>query len=264
MKSPDSSREEISDSTSLRSSGSFAQACVEEFAAPLGRQFERGLEYPVDLLESFRFHGRTQPCLQFPVQPGLGEPPVPFDRGLGDPQHLGRFLVVHAAEVAQFDDLAAAGIDLRERLQRVVERDELRRALVRHGRLAVERDVPVLAAALAGRPLARVVDEDVAHHLRGDGEEVGAVLPVHVLLPDEPQEGLVHQGGGLERMSAPLAVDVAVGEAMKRVLDQRQELAERRFIAVSPLLQQAGHERRRGRHLGHPRECMTRFPPAFR
>ena len=32
---------------------------VEEFTAPLGRQFDRGLEYPVDLLKSFRIHRRA-------------------------------------------------------------------------------------------------------------------------------------------------------------------------------------------------------------
>ena len=111
--------------------------------------------------------------------------------------------------------------------------------------------MPVFSAALARRPLARVVDEDVAHHLRGHGEEVRAALPVHVLLPDQPQEGLVHQGGRLERMAAPLAIDVAVRQAMERVVDERQELAERRLIAVPPLLKQPGDERRRGRHPGH-------------
>jgi hypothetical protein len=60
-----------------------------------------------------------------------------------------------------------------------------------------ERDTPCVAAALFDQARARVVNEYAAHHLRGDGEEVGAVLPAHLRLVNEAQVGVVDEGRGL-------------------------------------------------------------------
>ena len=50
----------------------------------------------------------------------------------------------------------------------------------------------------AFRPLppTRVIDQDVPHHARGRGEEVGAVLPVRIRLVRETQIRLIDQRGG--------------------------------------------------------------------
>ena len=37
----------------------------------------------------------------------------------------------------------------------------------------------------------RVVDQNAAHHLRRDSEEVRSILPDDALLPDEPQIGFM-------------------------------------------------------------------------
>jgi hypothetical protein len=54
-------------------------------------------------------------------------------------------------------------------------------------------------------PPARVVHEDAPHHLRGDAEEVGAVLPLHAALVHQAQVGLVHERRRLERVLRGLA-----------------------------------------------------------
>jgi hypothetical protein len=55
----------------------------------------------------------------------------------------------------------------------------------------------------AARP--RVIDEDPPHHHRGHANELGAVLPVHQPLVDQPEIRLVHERGGLQGVVEPLA-----------------------------------------------------------
>ena len=59
--------------------------------------------------------------------------------------------------------------------------------------------------------LARVVDQDAPHHLRGDAEEVRATLPGDAILAGEPEVRLVDQGGGLQRVVRPFAAKIRRG-----------------------------------------------------
>ena len=80
-----------------------------------------------------------RPSAKLPPQPGLREPPVPV-HGFGrDAERRGGFLYAQSAKEAQLDDPALALVDLRERLQRQVERDEIGRALDRDVMRIVER-----------------------------------------------------------------------------------------------------------------------------
>jgi hypothetical protein len=45
------------------------------------------------------------------------------------------------------------------------------------------------------------IDQDLPHQARGDGEELRAIGPLHVLAAAEPEEGFVYQRGGLEEVS---------------------------------------------------------------
>ena len=73
-----------------------------------------------------------------------------------------------------------------------------------------------------------MVDEDPAHRLRGDGEEVTAVLPVHPRLVDETEIRLVDERGRLERVAAALLSEVTPGELPELGVDERHQLLERR------------------------------------
>jgi hypothetical protein len=74
------------------------------------------------------------------------------------------------------------------------------RKLVSGGLSLTQRDPLHPAPALGSGSIPGVVDQDPAHHRRGDGEEVLAVLPSDLILVDQPQVSLVHQGRGLERV----------------------------------------------------------------
>src|ERR1051325_8457367 len=128
--------------------------------------------------------------LHLPVEPSLRQAPVALDGGGADAEHFRGLLDGDPAEEAQLDESALFGIDLGELFERLVERDQLRRALVRDVNVFVEGELGERAAALLRLSAARVIDEDAAHHLRGDAEEVRAVLPAHLRLIDHPDVSL--------------------------------------------------------------------------
>ena len=61
---------------------------------------------------------------------------------------------------------------------------------------------------------ARVIDQNPAHELRGDSEEVASVLPPHVL-SNQAKVSLMHEGGGLKYVVGPLALQIRRREASK-------------------------------------------------
>ena len=68
-----------------------------------------------------------------------------------------------------------------------------------------------------------MVDENLSHRPGRDAEEVAAVLPAHVLLPDQPQIGLVHERRGLKRVIPTLAPHVGTGGATQLAVDGGKE-----------------------------------------
>ena len=97
----------------------------------------------------------------------------------------------------------------------------------------------------------RMLDEHPSHHQGGDGEEVRAVLPAHLVLAKQPQKGLVDQGSGLEDMPLTLPAQVAGRELSQLAVDEGSEAVEGLAIASAPGSKQA-RERPSG-HRGLPR-----------
>src|SRR5215213_5272985 len=80
----------------------------------------------------------------------------------------------------------------------------------------------------------RVVDQDTAHRLRRCRHEMGAVLPVHALVIDQPQVGFVDESRGLQAMAGALAPHVVVRQTTEFVVDDRHQEGERKLIPVAP------------------------------
>ena len=75
----------------------------------------------------------------------------------------------------------------------------------------------------------RVVDEDAAHGLRRHRQEMGAILPLHALVIDQPQIGFVDQGGGSAGCGLTRSRrHVVVGQAVELLVHDRRERAEAR------------------------------------
>ena len=87
---------------------------------------------------------------------------------------------------------------------------------------------------------ARVVHEDAAHHPRGHGEEVCAVVPCHCLAVAQADIGLVDEGRRLEAVPYALARHAASRDAMELLVDERDQLLEGVLVARSPSEQQSG------------------------
>ena len=87
----------------------------------------------------------------------------------------------------------------------------------------------------------RVIHEHPPHHLCRDGEEVRTSLPLHVLLADEANEGLVHERGRLQGMVGPLAPKVCRGASPEPAVDDLCEGIACLEVAARPRLQQPGY-----------------------
>ena len=88
----------------------------------------------------------------------------------------------------------------------------------------------VRAAAFVRRACDRVIDQDPAHHPRGDAEKVGAVLPVRRRLADEAKINFVHQRRRLERMIGPLVAEISGGEPAQFFIGAGDQRGQRRGL----------------------------------
>ena len=148
-------------------------------------------------------------------------------------QHFGGLVDAQAAEEAQLDHLRFARCQLRQRVQRIVEGHEIIGAIGAMTAVVVERDM--LGAAPRFSIVApRVVDQDAAHRLGRHGEEVGAVLPVHALVIDQPHVGFVDQRRRLQAVAGALAVSCTARQAAELVVHDRGQLGERALVPVAP------------------------------
>src|SRR5262245_19843627 len=82
-------------------------------------------------------------------EPRLGDRPVTFDRGGGDGERVGSLFNGQTAEEPELDDAGLLSVELRESLERSIERDQIDRGLIDRGEeLVVQRDLHLLSAAL--------------------------------------------------------------------------------------------------------------------
>ena len=160
----------------------------------------------------------------------------------GNPEDARGVLLGQPGEVAELHELGldrVLGFELRQGL---VEGQEV----LGGGR---GRDVDVVevlplqpAAVLLGPLAAGVLDEDATHRLGRRGEEVAAAIPpLGLLAIDEPEVGLVDQGGGLERLPRLLLGEPLLGEPPELAVDERQELLGRPRVALLDGREDAGH-----------------------
>ena len=141
---------------------------------------------------------------------------------------------------------ARRGSRLRQCAQGIVEGAHLSGAIRVPGAAAdrdsVRRRVfdPLHAAAALGRGAgARRIDENPPHDRCGDGQEVGAVLPVHRAGIHQPHERFVHERGRVSsrRPHAPSGRTCRPSSPQVVVHEWRQAL-ERLLIAATPGLEQ--------------------------
>ncbi|MGK4000237.1 hypothetical protein WME86_43410 [Sorangium sp. So ce1024] len=89
----------------------------------------------------------------------------------------------------------------------------------------------LVAAALLGGLVARVIDEQVAHGLGGGAEEMGAAREARLAVAEELLVGLVDEGGGAERLSGGQVADAGHGDDLELGIDGAEEGVRRVLLA---------------------------------
>ena len=97
---------------------------------------------------------------------------------------------------------------------------------------------------------ARPVDENAAHHLRGDAEKMRAVAPLYAPLIDETEICLVNERRRLQRVSLIFASHGSRGLTMELVVDRREKTIGRVGVTVAPGEEQSGDIRGSGAGIG--------------
>ncbi len=90
-----------------------------------------------------------------------------------------------------------------------------------------------------------VIHEDAPHHLRGDGEEVGASAPPNLLI-DQADVCLVNDGGALEGMTCAFAPHIVSCEPAQLAVDHGSESLEGSVISLAPADKEMGELLGRG------------------
>ena len=86
----------------------------------------------------------------------------------------------------------------------------------------------------------RMIDENSAHDLCGEGIEVPPILVRNLFLIEKLEIKLMDQGRRLQHVGVSLATNVRRGDLTQMGIDKRHELFESRVFAVSPPCQKQG------------------------
>lgn len=176
-------------------------------------------------------------ALEFPEQPGLRETPIAHDRIGRDLQDGRGFLNAQPPEKPQLDDAALPDIYLFQRLQCIVEGDEVSTRLVTDDERFVERHSGCAATPLLIATGAGVIHEDSPHQPRGDSQKVRAVLPVHMFDVNQFDVGLVDERRGLQAVTRALIPHTTAGDLMKLTLNERDEAVQGGLVTLPPFQQ---------------------------
>ena len=87
-------------------------------------------------------------------------------------------------------------------------------------------------------PRARAVDENAPHDSCGHREKVDPVRPIHATHVDKPNVRLAHESRCLETLAGRFASHASCGDLAQLVMNERNELPERGFVAAAPGQQQ--------------------------
>jgi hypothetical protein len=196
------------------------------------------------------------------AEPELGKIPIAQNRFLGDPEHFGNFLCVKTAEKFQLHNLALAGVIFREGLQRPVELDKIDLAFGRQLARFLQGEL-LLESAAFGRVMdASMIDQNLAHHPRGDPIKAGSIFPGKPGLIGQSEVSFVHKRGRLQSVIAPFAGEMSARLSPQLFINEWHQSFRRVWIPGAPILQDQG-DIVRGSHWGGCRSSIvdfSRFP----
>ena len=130
------------------------------------------------------------------------------------------------------------GSSLRQLVQRLVQRNHVHWPLLDYA--APSSRATLLPPAPLGRTMMLgMIDQNLAHQVGRDAEELRAAGALHLRLVHQPQVGLVDQRRRLQRVVRPLAADIGGREAAQFAVDERHQFAQCLLVAAAPGLEQS-------------------------
>ena len=111
---------------------------------------------------------------------------------------MGHFINAESAEEPHLDDASLAGVDFGQAIQTFIEFDHFHRFQLDIRQLIIEPRGNFSAPTLLAKAAARVIDENLSHQVRGDGQKVSPTFPGSIMLQRQAEISLVHQRCGLQ------------------------------------------------------------------
>src|SRR4051794_28258901 len=139
---------------------------------------------------------RAKPCT--PVIP------VTFNSSGGDMQDFRYFFNAESSIKPERHYANRARIHLLELVEELVDDYELFQTILGKAKYFFDRHARCSAAFLLRHPVARIIDQDMTHHLGRDRKKMGAALPIRAADPDQAHVRFVHERCRLQRMAGPL------------------------------------------------------------
>src|ERR1041384_4863340 len=115
------------------------------------------------------------------------------------------------------------GIELPQFTQSFVQRDKFISALCRYLQSIVKWNALQISAMLEIPPPARVINQDVPHHLCRRGKKVIVILPVGFFLLREPEVRFIYERGCLQRVPLGLSLSISMSDPAQLAVNQRSE-----------------------------------------
>jgi len=202
---------------------------------------------------------------EFAAKPGLGEADFVPHHVDANPDGASNLLGRKTAEVLHLDDFRGLRMLARQRVQRAIQVGQLHTVLGgarlhRHG--GFPSNPPAIASAALRFARARVIHQNPPHDARGDRDEMSPIGKGRRRIPKDAKIRLVHQRRRLQGMTAPLVMEMPLGDAVELRVDQGQQFVGGGAVAgpgapqqLCDLISAAFHFRILSCRGNRPRKC---------
>lgn len=154
-------------------------------------------------------------------------------------EHFRDFFGIHSNEEAQFEDTGLAFVELFEPGEGIVDVEDIDGIVADAGDGdGFEGDGRGSTTALLAALFADVIDEHLAHDPGGNVIELGAMIPIGLVLPSHAEEGFVDEFRGAEDLlRVTAALEVTAGEFTQFGIDERDQAIHCAGVTLFPLAQ---------------------------
>ena len=149
------------------------------------------------------------PCVRRLKQPRARRLPFALNGSARDGQGVANLLERQARKKTHLCNAALSRVEQREIGERRVQIKQVHVWRMADRGVIVDHDARPLTGTFRHHPAPGVIDQNPAHQLGCDREELRPVTPVGLPLIDEPEIGLVHKRRGLQDVSRALAAKPA-------------------------------------------------------